>query len=271
MSHIENLQQLFVEQLKDVYDAEHQLVDALAELEKKASSQQLKRAFSEHRQITERQARKLERVFAGMGEEPERKTCKGMKGLVAEGKEVIEAEGDDDAIDAGLIAAAQKVEHYEMATYGTLRTFAMQLGREPEARLLQEILDEEAEANEKLTTLATGGINQKAEGGETRGRRSRVDGLLGSLGVGSRGKSKSASGSRSAAGKAGSRSASGTRSAANPSRSTNGKRSTAARSGAGNEGATKEELLEQARDLGIEGRSQMNKAQLRRAVQRHGN
>ena len=241
---IENLEKLFVDQLKDVYDAEHQLVDALGKMEEGASSPQLKRAFSEHRKQTQRQVQRLEQVFAGLGEKPERKTCKGMKGLVGEGEEILDAKGDEAAIDAGLIGAAQKVEHYEMATYGTLRTFAQQLGRSQEARLLQEILDEESQANEKLTALATSGINQNAEEGTPRrGQPSRAKGRNGMI--------RNASASKSA--------------------SRRGSSSTRGRNGAGRSAAsqqTKDELMAEARSLGIEGRSQMNKAQLARAVQR---
>ena len=310
MSQIENLRKLFLDQLKDAYDFEHQLVEALTEMEGKATAPQLKSAFAEHRKQTERQAQKLERVFKGFGEKPERKTCKAMKGLVAEGREIVKASGDDAALDAGLIAAAQKVEHYEMATYGTLRTFAKQLDREQEARLLQEILDEESQANEKLTMLATGGINQNAEEGQAK--QSGLDGMLGALGLGGKAggsrsrSSASSSGSRSASArgsKSSSRASGGTgksgRSAA--ARSTNGasrtaksngtskasssrKAATSNRSSKSRHGAstgsskggsqptrTKEELMEKARDLGIEGRSQMNKAQLERAVQKQRN
>jgi ferritin-like metal-binding protein YciE len=239
---IENLEKLFVDQLKDVYDAEHQLVDALGKMEEGASSPQLKRAFAEHRKQTQRQVQRLEQVFAGLGEKPERKTCKGMKGLVGEGEEILEAKGDEAAIDAGLIGAAQKVEHYEMATYGTLRTFARQLGRSQEARLLQQILDEESQANEKLTALATSGINQQAEttSGKRSTRASSRDGVT------------RASTTASA------------RKSASSSRST----STTSRSAKNGPAQTKQELMERARDLGIEGRSQMNKAQLAREVQK---
>ena len=273
---IENLQKLFLEQLKDAYDFEHQLVDALQEMEKGASSTQLKRAFAEHRKQTERQAKRLERVFSSLGEKPERKTCKGMKGLIAEGREILEAKGDEAALDAGLIGAAQKVEHYEMATYGTLRTFAQQLGREQEARLLQEILDEESQANEKLTGLATQGINREAESGKTR-ESSGLQDVLGSLGIGGRGKSPGKSTSTgSSSRKTSTRKADGTaKSRSSAAKGSNGtsrkaasRKNTTASRGASNGEVTKEQLMEQARELDIEGRSQMNKAQLQRAVQR---
>jgi ferritin-like metal-binding protein YciE len=263
---IDNLQTLFLEQLKDAYDFEHQLVDALGKMEEAASSPQLKRAFAEHRKQTQRQAQRLEKVFAALGEEPERKTCKGMKGLVAEGKEVLDAKGDEAAIDAGLIAAAQKVEHYEMATYGTLRTFAQQLGRNQEARLLQEILDEESQANEKLTGLATSGINRNAEDGESR-KAGGLDGLLDSMGL------RSGGGSRATGKTSSARSTSRSSNGSSKGRSTGSARGGSAAGRKANGGGsksdrTKDELMEEARKLDIEGRSQMNKAQLERAVQR---
>lgn len=201
---IDNLQKLFVDELKDVYDAEHQILDALPKMTEAASSQELKRAFTQHRAETQGQVRRLEQVFRGLGREPERKACEGMKGLLEEGKEFIDAEGDKDAIDAALISAAQKVEHYEIATYGTLRTFALTLGRRDEAQLLQETLDEEAAADEKLTDIAVSGVNPEATEGNGNGRsRGGLAGLLSSFGIRSRSAASSGGGGKSSGSRSG--------------------------------------------------------------------
>jgi len=201
---IDNLQKLFVEELKDVYDAEHQLLDALSKMSAAATAPELKRAFTQHRQETQGQVRRLEQVFRGLGREPERKECEGIKGLLEEGKEFLEAEGDKDAIDAALIGAAQKVEHYEMAAYGTLRTFALTLGRRDEAQLLQETLDEEAAADEKLTDIAVSGVNAEATEGNGNGRsRGGLAGLLSSFGIRSRSAASSRGGSKSSGSRSG--------------------------------------------------------------------
>ena len=159
---LENLKQVYVDELKDAYDFEHQILDALPKMEEAASSPELKRAFQEHRRETENQVRRLEQVFNHLGLDAERKTCKGMKGLIAEGEDFVKARGDGAAIDAALISGAQRVEHYEMAVYGTLRTYARALGHEEQATLLQQNLSEEKAADEKLTGLAESGINVEA-------------------------------------------------------------------------------------------------------------
>ena len=159
---LDNLKQVYVDELKDAYDFEHQILDALPKMEEAASSPELKQAFEEHRRQTENQVRRLEQVFNHLGRDPERKTCKGMKGLIAEGEEIVKARGDGAAIDAALISGAQRVEHYEMAVYGTLRTYARALGHEEQATLLQQNLSEEKAADEKLTRLAESGINVEA-------------------------------------------------------------------------------------------------------------
>lgn len=159
---LENLKTLYLEELKDAYDFEHQLLDALPEMEETATHPELARAFGEHRRETENQVRRLEQVFTLLGEKPARKSCKGMKGVIAEGEEFLEARGDDDTRDASLVSAAQRVEHYEIAAYGCLRTYARLLGHEDQARLLQQNLDEEAKADKKLTKLAESSINVHA-------------------------------------------------------------------------------------------------------------
>jgi ferritin-like metal-binding protein YciE len=159
---LDSLQSLFLDELKDVYHAEKQLIRALPRMAKAASSPELRRAFTDHLKETEGQVRRLERVFKELGQTPRAKKCEGMAGLVEEGKEILEEDGDPAVIDAALIAAAQRVEHYEIAAYGCLRTYAQLLGLSAAERLLQENLDEEEAADEKLSALAEGGINQAA-------------------------------------------------------------------------------------------------------------
>src|SRR4051812_44040612 len=144
-----SLNDLFVQQLEDLYDAENRLIDALPKMADAATCPDLKSAFSEHLQQTRTHARRLEQVFNRIGCEPKRETCPAMKGLIAEGEEMISAKGDDMVRDAGLIAAAQRVEHYEMAGYGTVRTFARQLNLDDVAQILQQTLDEEGETDKK--------------------------------------------------------------------------------------------------------------------------
>lgn len=158
----EDLKDLYVEEIKDVYDAEHRILDALPKMAEKANDDQLKQAFRSHLEETRGQVRRLEQVFGSLGIDPDRKTCEAMKGLMSEGDELLGAKGDGDVIDAALIGAAQRVEHYEMAAYGTLRTLARELGHEDQARLLQETLDEEGAADEKLTRIAESRVNRRA-------------------------------------------------------------------------------------------------------------
>ncbi len=163
-----SLEDLFVEQLKDLYDAEQRLVEALPKMADAANSSSLKKAFSDHLEETRNHVTRLEQVFNSIGVEPERQTCQAMKGLVSEGSDIIDSKGSNPAVrDAGLIAAGQRVEHYEMAAYGTARTFAQQLGMSQAADLLQSTLDEEEAADEKLTQLATQKINAEALRGRT--------------------------------------------------------------------------------------------------------
>jgi ferritin-like metal-binding protein YciE len=149
-----SLADLMVEQLQDVYDAEHQIVEALPKMVKAASSTQLKASFEEHRGQSQQHIKRLEEVFSIVGQSPKRKTCKAMKGLITEGEEMVEAKAVESVRDAGLIAAAQRVEHYEMAAYGTLRTYAHQLGHADAAHLLQQTLEEEEVTDKKLSALA---------------------------------------------------------------------------------------------------------------------
>jgi ferritin-like metal-binding protein YciE len=156
---LESLQDLFVEELKDVYHAEKQLIKALPKMAKAASSEDLKAALENHLEETEEHIQRLEQVFELMGKKPATKVCKGMQGLVEEGKEIIEEDAEDEVKDAGLICAAQKVEHYEIAAYGCLRTYARVLGNREIEKILQRTLDEEGAADQKLTELADSRIN----------------------------------------------------------------------------------------------------------------
>jgi len=151
---IDTLRKLYVEELKDLYSAEKQILQALPRMAKKATNPQLKAGFEEHARQTEEQIKRLDRIFEGLGKSPRGKKCKGMEGLIEEGKEIMQEDMDEDTRDAGLIAAAQKVEHYEMAGYGTVRTYAQLLGENEAAKLLQTTLDEEGMTDKKLTALA---------------------------------------------------------------------------------------------------------------------
>jgi ferritin-like metal-binding protein YciE len=157
-----SLDDLFLHQLKDLYDAEHRLIEALPKMAEKASNASLRNAFEGHLQETEKQVERLEMIFENIGQEPERVKCAAMVGLVTEGDEVIDAEGDADVLDAALIAAAQRVEHYEISGYGTARAFAQRLGNAYAAELLQQSLDEESAADKKLNGIALRSVNPSA-------------------------------------------------------------------------------------------------------------
>jgi len=161
---MESLHDLFIEELKDLYSAENQLVKALPKMAKAATAESLKEAFQEHLEVTKTQVERLDRIFEGLGKSPRGKKCLAMEGLIAEGSELIgkKKEIEPEVMDAGLIAAAQKVEHYEIAGYGTVRTYAKLLGEDEAAELLQETLNEEAETDEALTALAESEINLEA-------------------------------------------------------------------------------------------------------------
>jgi ferritin-like metal-binding protein YciE len=160
---LNSLHDLYVEELRDLYNAENQLLKALPRMAKAASHPDLKAAFTEHLEVTRGQVERLAGLFEELGEKPTGKKCKAMEGLVAEGKDVIDEDGEPAVKDAALIAAAQRVEHYEIAGYGCVRTFATLLGYTDAAELLQQTLDEEREADEKLTELAESVINIEAD------------------------------------------------------------------------------------------------------------
>ncbi|RIK77440.1 MAG: ferritin-like domain-containing protein [Planctomycetota bacterium] len=159
---LDSLENVLVLQLRDLYSAEEQLIEALPKMAEAASSPKLKRALLDHLEETRRQKQRLDSAFAMLGKEVESETCEAMEGLIAEGDEVAALDGDPDAKDAALIAAAQRVEHYEIAGYGCARTFARQLGFDDVAALLQETLDEEANADDTLTGVAETFINLQA-------------------------------------------------------------------------------------------------------------
>ena len=160
---LDTLKDLYVEELKDLYSAEKQLVKALPKMAKAANAPELQLAFRTHLKQTAEHAARLEKICEELGVSPRGKKCVGMEGLIEEGSELIKEEPDDDVLDAGLISAAQHVEHYEMAGYGTVRTYARQLGYESQAQLLQKTLDEEGETDHLLTDLAEARINLDAE------------------------------------------------------------------------------------------------------------
>jgi ferritin-like metal-binding protein YciE len=160
---LDTLKDLYVEELKDLYSAEKQLVKALPKMAKAANSPELRAAFKTHLRQTAEHAARLEKICSDLGVSPRGKKCVGMEGLIEEGSDLIKEEPDPDVLDAGLISAAQHVEHYEMAGYGTVRTYARQLGLDDQADLLQRTLDEEGETDHLLTALAETGINLAAE------------------------------------------------------------------------------------------------------------
>lgn len=159
---IKELSDVLEHELKDIYDAEHQITEALPKMKKAATASQLQDAFDEHLEQTKGHIERLEKVFDMLGISAERKTCKGMKGLISEGEDLIKENDPCEALDAALITAAQRVEHYEIAAYGALRNYAMRLDHAEAAELLQQTLDQEGKTNKKLTDLAEK-LNPKAK------------------------------------------------------------------------------------------------------------
>jgi ferritin-like metal-binding protein YciE len=202
---LDSLRELYVDELKDLYSAEGQILKALPRMIKAASNRQLKRALTEHERVTRKQVQRLERIFKELDESPRGKKCHGMEGLLEEGKELIAEKPEPDVLDAGLISKAQHVEHYEIAGYGTVRTWAQQLGFDRQAELLQQTLDEEGEADKTLSQLAETSVNIEAadetdedSSGETevavatstemgsRGRRTKTSSRRGATEAGAR-------------------------------------------------------------------------------------
>lgn len=158
---MDSLRKLYVDELKDLYSAEKQILQALPKMAKKATNDQLKKGFEMHLEETRMQVERLDRIFEMLGKSPRGKKCKGMEGLIEEGKEMMQEDMDPEVMDAALIAAAQRVEHYEIAGYGTVRTYAQLLGENQHVKLLQQTLDEEGNTDKKLTQLASA-INVEA-------------------------------------------------------------------------------------------------------------
>lgn len=177
---LNSLRELYIEQLKDLYDAEHQIIKALPKMVEAAQAEELKDALSEHLEITKEQAGRIEQIFKNLGEKLRAEKCKGMQGVLQEGDDLVAKIENEDVRDAAIIASAQRVEHYEMAGYGTARTYAELLGEQDARELLQQTLNEEEEADQVLTNLA-GDINSEAieeeaeaeEGRSTRSSRGR--------------------------------------------------------------------------------------------------
>lgn len=205
---MEALQKLLVHELSDLYDAEEQIVKALPKLIQNASSPELQQAFQQHLRVTEQQVERLDEVFRTLGEKRENKKCKGMAGLISEGEDLTKEDFEDSVLDAGIIGAAQKVEHYEIAAYGTVRTLAQTIGNTEIADLLEESLEEEKEADQLLTQIAEASINseaaseedeeEKAGNGRSRAGSSRT-GQGGSKGKSQGNRSRSRTRSRSKA------------------------------------------------------------------------
>lgn len=226
---LDHLKDLYLEELRDVYDAEKQLTKALPRMSKTSSNSALTKAFDSHLRQTEEHIQRIEKIFQQLGTKAKGKTCKAMKGLVEEGKDMMKESGEDDVRDAGLIAAAQRVEHYEIAAYGTLCAYAEMLGRKDDLKLLQRTLKEEKDTDKKLTDLAMKTVNPSALH-QTQ--------------------SKPGSSRQSSRGRATGRSASRGRSTAD-----------------GADSMTKDELYEKAQKMDVPGRSKMGKKELAKAVQ----
>jgi ferritin-like metal-binding protein YciE len=176
------LKHLYIEELKDLYSAESQLVKALPKMAKAATSEELQTGFTEHLEQTKEHVERLEEIFKALGESPKGKKCKGMEGLIKEGAEMIEEEPAPEELDAGLISAAQRVEHYEIAGYGCVSTYAKLLGEDAAVSLLRQTLEEEKETDEKLTELsesinleaANSGVEQEGNNGRKSAKAARA-------------------------------------------------------------------------------------------------
>lgn len=163
---LDTLRDLYIDELKDLYSAEKQLVRALAKMAKNATHPELKEAFTNHLAETETHVTRLEEIFESLDSSPRGKKCVGMEGLIEEANELLEEDVDEDVLDAGLISKAQHVEHYEIAGYGTVRAWAQMLGEDRQGELLQQTLDEEKNADMLLTQLALSAVNIEAETGD---------------------------------------------------------------------------------------------------------
>ncbi len=169
---ITTMQDLFLEQIEDLYDAENRLVKALPKMAEAATTQELQNAFEEHLRLTDGQVRLLDQVLSEVGNSPKKETCEAMKGIIEEGENIVKNTEESPLRDAGLIAAANRAEHYEMAGYGSARNFAQVLGLNRSVQLLEQTLEEEKQADETLTRIAMQSVNKQAAGGSrTRAAR----------------------------------------------------------------------------------------------------
>lgn len=159
---LETLSDLYLDQLRDLYSAETQIIDALPQMEKATSHMELKQAFRQHLEVTKQQLDRLDRIFEDLGKSPKGVHCKAMEGLIAEAQSLLKKGGANDVIDAGLITSAQRIEHYEIAGYGTVATYAEMLGRQDDHRLLGETLSEEKTADDMLNRIAKSVVNPEA-------------------------------------------------------------------------------------------------------------
>jgi ferritin-like metal-binding protein YciE len=254
METMDSIQTLLEDQLKDLYSAENQLLKALPKMAKAASSPTLQQAFEDHLEETRQQVRRLQEIGEQLGFKLGGKKCHGMMGLIEEAQEYVEADGEEEVIDSGLIAAAQRVEHYEVSGYGTARTFAERLGLNDVAQLLEQSLEEESNADEKLTQISEGellpnatlrseGGKESDEGSDFMAESSTSDETKGSA-SGRRPRSSASSargggsraGSRKSSGGRGTRASSATTGSARTTRSGNRSRSSGSRSGAQSRG-----------------------------------
>lgn len=162
---ISSLDELFIDVLEDIYDAEHQITEAMPKMIEAATSPDLKKGLKDHLEQTRKQVERLDQIFKNMNKKAEGKKCHGMQGLIKEGDEIMKEASDPMVKDAGMIAAAQKIEHYEISAYGTARTYAQALGHKDVARLLEQTLQEEGATDKRLTALAEGHINAQAKKG----------------------------------------------------------------------------------------------------------
>lgn len=165
MEKLKSLEDLFHHELKDLYSAEQQILKALPKMAAAADHQELRRAFQEHEQVTRDQVQRLDMIADDLGLDLRGHKCKGIEGIIEEGEDLLKTDADADVLDAGLIGAAQRVEHYEIAGYGTARTFARRLGYDRAAQLLQQTLDEEGSTDQRLTSIAESMVNPDAEHG----------------------------------------------------------------------------------------------------------
>lgn len=173
---VKTMQDLFLEEIRDLYDAEKQITKALPKMAKATETEELREAFNEHLEQTRGQIDRLEQIFSALGEKPGGVKCKGMEGVISEGDEMVQLTETGPVRDAGLIAAAQRVEHYEMAGYGAARTFAQLLGHEDAANLLDETLDEERTTDERLTEIAESMVNEQAQAQSSSPRTRKAGG-----------------------------------------------------------------------------------------------